>query len=132
MKKILLCLVITLSLCATSVFAQQTGKTNQKEQRQQMMKQYLKDTVQLSDVIADSVMTLRVEFQPQMKTISKDQSLSADEKKSKMQELKTQMETRYKAVGLNDNQIKEIEDHDQRIREEMRNHMNNGNGSGGQ
>jgi len=38
------------------------------------------------------------------------------------------METRYKTIGLTDDQITMIREHDQRMRDQMRNRMNNGGG----
>jgi hypothetical protein len=123
MKKIILCLVVALSLTATrSVFAQnQNGG-----QMQQMMKQYLKDSLQLSDALTDSVMAIRMEYQPKMREIFRDQSASADDKQSKIKDLRMQMEARYKSAGLTDDQVKKLAERDQRMREQMRNNRNNG------
>jgi uncharacterized protein HemX len=125
MKKIIPCLVIALSLAAaTSVFSQnQNGG-----QMQQMMHQYLKDSVHLSDAMTDSVMAVRMQYMPQMREIFRDQSTSTDDKKTKLQNLRTEMETRYKTIGLTDDQITMIREHDQRMRDQMRNRMNNGGG----
>jgi len=123
MKKIILCFVIALSLLSTkSVFAQAQNR----EQMQQMMKQYLKDSVHLSDAMVDSVMAVRMQYQPQMRQIFTDQSLSADDKQTKMKSLRTEMEARYKTIGLTDDQITMMREHDQRMREQMRNRSNSG------
>jgi len=129
MKKTILCLVIALSLLSTrSVFAQnQNGG-----QMQQMMKQYLKDSVHLSDAMVDSVMAVRMQYQPQMKQVFTDQSLSTDDKQSKLKSMRAEMEARYKTIGLTDDQITMMREHDQRMRAQMRNHANNPNGSGSQ
>jgi hypothetical protein len=127
MKKNILCLIIALSLTATTfVFAQPPGNSDQRAQMQQMMKQYLKDSLQLSDAMTDSVMAVRMEFHPKMREIFMNQSLSADEKESKIGDIRTQMEARYKAVGLTDDQVKKLVGKDQRMREQMHNRMNNG------
>ena len=123
MKKIVLCFVIALSLLSTkSVFAQAQNR----EQMQQMMKQYLKDSVHLSNAMVDSVMAVRMQYQPQMRQIFTDQSLSADDKQTKMKSLRTEMEARYKTIGLTDDQITMMREHDQRMREQMRNRSNSG------
>jgi len=123
MKKIILWFVIALSLLSTkSVFAQAQNR----EQMQQMMKQYLKDSVHLSDAMVDSVMAVRMQYQPQMRQIFTDQSLSADDKQTKMKSLRTEMEARYKTIGLTDDQITMMREHDQRMREQMRNRSNSG------
>jgi len=128
MKKAILCLVIALSLLSSrSLFAQnQNGG-----QMQQMMKQYLKDSVHLTDAMVDSVMAVRKEYQPKMRDIFRD-SLSDAGKKSKVQSLRTEMEARYKTIGLTDDQITMMREHDQRMRAQMRNHANNPKGSGSQ
>ena len=97
---------------------------------QQMMKQYLKDSVHLSDAMVDSVMAVRMQYQPQMKQVFTDQSLSTDDKQSKLKSMRAEMEARYKTIGLTDDQITMIREHDQRMRAQMRNHANNPNGSG--
>jgi uncharacterized protein HemX len=125
MKKIIPCLVIALSLAAaTSVFSQNQNSG----QMQQMMHQYLKDSVHLSDAMTDSVMAVRMQYMPQMREIFRDQSTSTDDKKTKLQNLRTEMETKYKTIGLTDDQITMIREHDQRMRDQMRNRMNNGGG----
>ena len=125
MKKIISCLAVALLFTATSVFSQNQNGGGQMQQRQ---RQYLKDSVHLSDVMSDSVMAVRMQYMPQMREIFMDQSTSADDKQTKMQNLRTQMEARYKTIGLTDEQITMIREHDQRMREQMRNR----NGSNGQ
>jgi hypothetical protein len=123
MKKIIFCFAIAL-LATISSFAQnQNGG-----QMQQMQRQYLKDSVRLPDAMIDSVMAVRMQYQPQMRQIFMDQNMSSDDKQTKLQGIRTEMEAKFKAVGLTDDQIKMIRDHDQRMRDQMRNRMNNGNG----
>ena len=95
---------------------------------QQMMKQYLKDSVHLSDVMVDSVMAIRTSYRPQMREIFTDQSLSDTDKQSKMQTIRSEMEARYKTLGISDEQITMMREHDQRMREQMR---SRGSGGGG-
>lgn len=123
MKKIILSLAVVLLVSSSSaLFAQnQNGG-----QMQQMMKEYLKDSVQLSEALVDSVMAVRMELMPQMRTIFMDQSLSATDKQSKMGEIRAKLEERYRSAGLTDNQVKMIEDHDARMRQQMRNKMGGG------
>src|SRR5689334_16771406 len=105
MKKVILCLMIVFSLTATkSVFAQGSGGG----QMMQMMRQYLKDTVKLSDALTDSVIAVHREYMPQMRQAFMDQSMSAADKESKMQNFRKEMSTRYKAMGITDDQIKMI------------------------
>src|SRR3954470_19534700 len=120
MKKIIFCLVMALSLTATKAVFAQNGNSGQ---MQQIQRQYLKDSVHLSDAMVDSVMAVRREYQPKMREIFRD-SLSDADKKSKMQSLRTGMEARLKTIGLTDDQIKMIREHDQRMREQMRSRNN--------
>lgn len=123
MKKIILSLVVILSVCYSgALFAQnQNG-----EQMQHMMKAYLKDSVMLSDALVDSVMAVRMSFMPQMRSVYMDQSLSTADKQAKLDEIRTQMDDRYKVAGLKDEQVKMIEEHDARMRQQMRNKMGGG------
>lgn len=119
----MLCAAIMLSFSITTLFAQNSGDN---QQRMQALRSYLKDSVNLSDVMIDSVMAIRMEYRPQMREIFMDQSASDDDKQTKMQTLRSQMESRYKGAGLTEEQIQQIRDHDARMREQMRNRMNGG------
>lgn len=122
MKKIVLILAVAVSLCATKTRAQNM------QRMQEAWKSYLKDTVKLSDALTDSVMAIRSDFRPQMRDIFMDQSSSADDKQTKMQALRSQMDARYKSAGLTDDQVAAIHQRE----EEMRARMMNRNGGGGQ
>ena len=129
MKKLLLFLVIFLSLLATKSFSQNSDRM---QQMQQQWRSFLKDSVQLSDALSDSVTAIRQQYQPQMRDIFMDQSASMSDKQTKMQGLRSQMDVRYKAAGLTDDQITAIHRHEDWMRQQMMNRMNNGGGSGGQ
>jgi lipase chaperone LimK len=120
MKKIILFLAIMLSLNATKLFAQNG------EKMQQAWKGYLKDSMQLADPMVDSVMAVRMQYQPQMREIFMDQSSSPADKQTKWQSLKSEMDMRYKSVGLTDDQIQAIHKHEDWMRSQMMNKMNNG------
>jgi hypothetical protein len=117
MKKLVFCLVIALAAFATSSFAQQGGGAER-------MKQMLKDSLQLTDVQIDSVMAVRQQFQPQMRDIFMDQSMSQEDKRAKLADLNTQMKARYKAF-LSDDQIAKLDAMQQRMRAAR---MRNGGG----
>ncbi len=123
MKKIILCLAILLSFSATKLLAQNNG-----QQMQQAWQSYLKDSVQLSDAMTDSVLAIRTQYRPQMRDIFMDQSSSAADKQTKMQNLRSEMDVRYKAAGLTDDQIQAIHKHE----DEMRARMMSRNNGGGQ
>lgn len=127
MKKLILLLVIFLSLQATKTFAQ-NGERQQ--QMQQQYRSFLKDSVQLPDATIDTVMAIRHQYQPQMREIFMDQSADMTSKQAKMQSLRTEMEGKYKAAGLTDEQITAIHKHDDWMRQQMMNRMNNGGGGG--
>lgn len=122
MKKIILFVAIILSLNATNLFAQNG------EKMQEAWKEYLTDSVKLSDPMTDSVMAIRTQYMPQMREIFMDQSSSMSDKQTKMQDLRTEMDTRYKTAGLTDDQIQAIHNHEDMMRQRMMNRMNNGNG----
>ena len=124
MKKIILCLAILLSFSATKLLAQNNG-----QQMQQAWQSYLKDSVNLSDAMTDSVLAIRMQYRPQMRDIFMDQSSSAADKQTKMQNLRTDMDVRYKAAGLTDDQVQAIHKHEDDMRARM---MNRNNGGGGQ
>ncbi|QEC67004.1 hypothetical protein FRZ67_06740 [Panacibacter ginsenosidivorans] len=125
MKKFMVCFVFTAALffTGTELFAQ-GGNGGQKGQMKEMMKKNLKDSVGLSDVQIDSVMAIREEMQPKVKDVMKDQSLSDDDKKSKMEAIKKEMYERYKKAGLTTDQVKKIKEMDEKMREQMRNRKN--------
>lgn len=115
MKKIFLCLVVVfLFSVKETIFAQAPNGG----QMQQKMREFLKDTVRLSDAMTDSVIAIHKQFMMQMRQSS---SASSDDKQAKMQTVRTQMEARFKTIGLTEEQIKMIEEHDRRMREQMRN-----------
>ena len=127
MKKIVLFLAIVLSLTATNLHAQQNM-----QKMQEAWKSYLKDSVKLADPMVDSVMAIRMQYQPQMRQIFMDQSATQADKQAKVQGLRTEMEARYKSAGLTDDQVQQIHTHEDAIRAQMMNRMNNGGGGSGQ
>jgi hypothetical protein len=125
MKKIVLFFTIMIALSATTLHAQQNMKM------QEAWKSYLKDSVKLADPMVDSVISIRMQYQPQMRQIFMDQSASMDDKKTKMEGLRTEMETRYKSAGLTADQVQQIHQHEDAMRAEMMNRRNNNGGGGG-
>ena len=121
----MVCFVFSTALffTGTELFAQ-GGNGDQKGQMKEIMKKNLKDSIGLSDVQVDSVMAIREEMQPKVKAVMKDQSLSEDDKKSKMEAIKKEMYERYTKAGLTPDQVKKIKEMDERMREQMRNRKN--------
>ena len=122
MKKIIFCFAILLTLAATRSQAQNMQKM------QEAWKSYLKDSVQLGDPMVDSVMAIRMQYQPQMREIFMDQSATPADKQTKFQSLRGEMDVRYKSAGLTDAQIQQIHQHEDYMRQQMMNRMNNGGG----
>lgn len=112
-------MAIAMTVFTIQSFAQGGGN------RGERMKQMLKDSVGLSDVQIDTVMAVRQEFQPQMRDIFMDQSLSPDDKKAKLADLSLKMRARYKGT-LTDDQINKLEAYQQRQMERMRNRQGGG------
>ena len=123
MKKVLLLLVMIISLQATKSFAQNEDRM---QQMQQQFRSFLKDSVQLSDALSDSVLAIRSQYQPQMREIFMDQSASQADKQAKMQGLRTEMDVRYKSAGLTDDNIAAIHKHEDWMRAQMMNRRNGG------
>ncbi|MEO8710961.1 MAG: hypothetical protein ABI405_02500, partial [Parafilimonas sp.] len=117
-----LLLAIILSFSATKLHAQQNMM-----KMQEAWKTYLKDSVQLADPMVDSVMAIRQEYRPQMRDIFMDQSISQEDKQTKMKTIRDDMDTRFKAAGITDEQIQKIHDYEDRMRAQM---MNRNNGGG--
>ena len=122
----MLCTAVMFLLGATTLFAQNGGGGGQ--QRMQAMRTYLKDSVNLSDAMVDSVMAIQMQYRPQMRDIFMDQNSSDADKQTKMQSLRTEMETKYKAAGLTDAQIQQMHEHEDRMRAQMRNRSGGGSG----
>lgn len=115
MKKLLSGLTIMLILisASSSLYAQQGGGQGRMDPA--VLKQRLIDSLQLSGVQADSVVAIGQEFRPKMRDIFMDQSLSQDDKRSKMAELNQQRNKRIQAV-LGDDLFKKYQAWEERNR----------------
>ena len=129
MKKVLA--ILTMSLAVFSFANAQNGQRGGGGERfKEMVKQRLKDSLQLSDTKADSVVGVLQEFQPKQREIFMDQSLSQDDKMTKIKDLNAQRKEKLKTV-LTDDQIAKYEAMEQHMREQMRNGGGRRNGGGG-
>lgn len=108
MKKVIVLFALAFSLFSITASAQNGGG--------ERYKQMLKDSLQFTDVQIDTVMAVRQVFQPQMRDIFTDQSMSADDRKTKLADLNKQMRPRLKTV-LTDDQIDKMEAMQQRMRD---------------
>ena len=116
------CLAIVLAVFSvSSVYAQQGDRAA----RAAEMKQKLKDDLKLTDVQADSVSAIQQEFMPQRREIFMDQSLSRDDKKTKLDAINDQANKRLQAA-LGDDLFKKYQDWMQKNRPQR-----GGRGGGG-
>ncbi len=125
MKKVILFFVVVISLNNTKLLAQNGSKM------QESFKEYLKDSVKLSEPQTDSVMAIRTQYMPQMRNIFMDQSASMQDKQTKMQSLRTEVEGRYKAAGLSDEQVQSIHSHEDAMMARMQKRMSDNSNGGG-
>jgi len=127
-KKMLAVLtVVFLSAVSISASAQNGGGGGGGD-RMAQYRQMLKDSVQLTDVQADSVMAIQQEFRPQMRTIFQDQSLSQDDKQAKLKGLNDQIAAREQKF-LTADQVQKLADIQARMRARMRNRQGGGGGN---
>jgi|SRR5450432_1619746 hypothetical protein len=77
--------------------------------RQAAMKQKLITDLKLTNVQADSVVAINMDFMPQRRQIYQDQSLSPDDKKAKMKVISDQADKRIQPV-LGDSLFKQYQD----------------------
>ncbi len=114
MKKIISCIVIIFSVISVPSFAQ-VGRAGGGH-----FKQMLKDSLQLTDAQADTVVAVHQEYAPQMRQIFMDQTLSPDDKSEKLEYLKQLMDARLKNT-LSADQVEKLEAMQERQHERMRN-----------
>lgn len=111
MKKLFAPLFIAALFFSISSQAQTSAQHNHGME----MKQMLKDSLHLTDVQADSVVSIRQEFRGKIKTVMQNSSLSEDEKKEQMKPLREEMKTRLSAI-LTKEQMKKMQEMRQGMR----------------
>jgi hypothetical protein len=99
------CVIVVLALffCVDS-FAQSDPAA-----REAQMKQKLMTDLKMTDVQADSVVSINMFYMPQRRVIFQDQSLSQDDKKGKMKTITDQADKRIQPV-LGDSLFKQYQD----------------------
>jgi len=115
MKKIIAAIVVCFSLVLTA-HAQTPQTSMEGKHGKEAMRQMLKDSLHLTDVQADSVISIRQEFMGKIKDIMKDTSVSADQRKEQMKPLREEMKTRLSTI-LTKDQMKKMRE----MQQEMRN-----------
>lgn len=109
-KKLFACTAIVLSLCtAKSASAQMRGDTAAMRQRQEAMLQKMTDDLKLTSVQADSMKAIQKDMNAKRREIFMDQSMSREDKMSKMQPIQEEANKRVKAV-LGDDLFKKYQD----------------------
>lgn len=108
MKKVITTLFIAVSILSISCNAQTPDAVSAKHSSGGM-KQMLKDSLHLTDVQADSVVSIRAEFAGKIKQLSKDTSGSSDQRKEQLKPLRQEMKMRLKAI-LTKEQIDKLEE----------------------
>ena len=97
MKRIIACVALVLAVSAVSTLYAQQGQMDPAA-RTAAMKQRLKDELKFTDLQADSVTAIQQEFRPQIRAIFQDQSLSQDEKQTKMAAIGDQADKRIQPI----------------------------------
>jgi len=87
--------------------------------RAAQMKQRLITELKMTDVQADSVVSINMSYRPQMRDIFQDESLSQDEKKAKMKAITDQADKRIQPV-LGDPLFKQYQDWRMKNMQQMR------------
>jgi ABC-type branched-subunit amino acid transport system ATPase component len=74
------------------------GQQGDPASRQAQMKEKLMTDLKMTDVQADSVVSISMSYMPQRRAIFQDQSLSQDDKQAKMKEITDQADKRIQHV----------------------------------
>jgi hypothetical protein len=98
MKKIITASIVCFSL----IFSAHAQTSTKAKHGGVETKQMLKDSLHLTDVQADSVISIREEFKAKMKNVTSDGTLSADKRKEELKPLREQMKMRLKAILTNE------------------------------
>lgn len=100
-KKFLFLAILGMALCASnSLLAQGGGRgdTTAMKKRQEEMLQQVKADLKLTDTQADSLSAIQKEFQGKMRAIFKDESVSREDKRTKMEPLNEERNKRLQAA----------------------------------
>ncbi len=95
------------------------GQQGDQASRQAQMKQKLMTDLKMTDVQADSVVSISMSYGPQRRAIFQDQSLSQDDKQAKMKEITDQADKRIQPI-LGDALFKQYQDWRAKNMQQMR------------
>jgi hypothetical protein len=127
MKQLIFSAALFMMFSFPALTAHAQGNPARMEQFKEMLKQELKDSLQLPDAVADSVAAIQMNFQSARRAVFMDQSLADSEKTARMDSLNTDRLTRLKPF-LNADQQAKFDAMMERRREQMRNRFRNGGG----
>jgi hypothetical protein len=119
MKKLFLPLLLAFSIGAMAQGAPDLTPEQRLERVRTIYKGPLLAKAKLSESQADKVVAIIAETQAKMSPIMTDQSLSADAKMKKFEELREERDTKFKDIPLTDTEIKAVSDVLDEIRKNM-------------
>jgi hypothetical protein len=104
------CAFVLVALVTSSFSFAQTGtQMGDQATHAAQMKQKLVSELKMTDMQADSVVAINMSYKPQMRDIFQDQSLSQDEKKSRMRAITEQADKRIQPI-LGDSLFRQYQD----------------------
>ncbi len=109
MKKLLILLPVFFLFGMGSVLAQLPAGGGQAQFREQQ-KQRLKDSLNLTETQIETVLTVQQEFQPKMREIRMDQTMSDADKQTKMKELNDERTKKWGTALKDETLAKKIAD----------------------
>ena len=98
LKRMIAPLVLAIGLLSVSSTYAQRGDTAAMRQRQEAQMKKLQEDLKLTPVQVDSLTAIQKEFQPRMREIFMDQSLSREDRMAKMQPLNEERNKRIQGV----------------------------------
>lgn len=108
LKRMIAPVAMIIGLLSFSPTFAQRGDTAAMRQRQEAMMKKMQDDLKLTPVQVDSLTAIQKDFQPRMRDIFMDQSMSREDKMAKIQPLNEERNKRIQAV-LGDDLYKKYE-----------------------
>ena len=132
MKKLLVMVAVFTTVLITNANAQQGGGGQGNFDPAQMAQRYkdrvkpqLIEKTKLTDAQADKVCDIQIATRQQMRGL---RDLSEDDRKKKMDDIQADVNKKYKAIPLTDDQIKSVNDFFDEMRKQMQQQRQNGGG----
>lgn len=127
MKKLFILIAIFTTVIVTNANAQGGDPAARMQAYKDRVKPQLIEKTKITDAQAEKVLDIQMAHRQQMRGMK---DLSEDEKKKKMNELNADINQQYKAIHLNEDQIKSVNDFFEDMRKQMQQRMQNGGGNG--